>query len=89
MLAVCLDFSKAFDTYGNHEILLRKLGHIGIRGNVESWFKSYLTCRNQTLYISGKKDCKLSIISGVPQGSIFGLLLFIIYIIDEKFLWKP
>ena len=77
--AVCIwiDFRKAFDTT-EHSILLDKLYHYGIRGNALKWFNSYLTNRYQYVnYNNTQSDIK-QLISGIPQGSILGPLLFLI-----------
>ena len=84
-LGIFSDLSKVFDTV-NHKILLKKLQHYGIKGKNLSWFESYLTGRKQYINFeindnNGKTDL-LKIICGVPQGSILGPLLFIIYIND-------
>ena len=84
-LGIFNDLSKVFDTV-NHKILLKKLQHYGIKGKNLSWFESYLTGRKQYINFeindnNGKTDL-LKIISGVPEGSILGPLLFVIYIND-------
>jgi Reverse transcriptase (RNA-dependent DNA polymerase) len=80
-IAIFCDLRKAFDTV-NHKILLKKLHKIGVRGIELKWFESYLSNRKQFVHINGKNSALINILLGVPQGSILGPLLFLIYIND-------
>ena len=86
-LGLLIDPFKAFDT-SNHEILLDKLEHYGVRVITLQWCKSYLSYRKQFVQYNGYSSSSLNITCGVPQGSILGPLLFLVYINDVSHLSK-
>jgi len=80
-LGIFIDISKVFKTI-NHEILLAKFYHCGIRGTAHKWFKSYLSNRKQSTLYENQLFKSVCINYGVLQGSSLGPILFLIYIND-------
>ncbi len=79
-VVLLLDLSAAFDTI-DHEILLKRIqSHCGISGTVLAWFRSYLTGRTQSVVVNGVRSSAITLKHGVPQGSVIGPKLYIIYV---------
>lgn len=87
LLAVFIDFTKAFGTV-NHNILLDKLFHYGIRGSILSWFQNYITNRHQQPSFNGQYSSYSETNIRVSQRSVLGPLLFLLYINDISDIFK-
>ena len=80
--AILLDFSKVFDKV-DHEGLLLKLEHLGIRGPLLNWVRSFLIGRDQRVVVDGVSSSPTEVLSGFPQGTVLGPLFFLVYINDN------
>ncbi len=77
-----MDFSRAFDKVGHEHLLLAKLVHYGITGNTNNWIRSFLSNHKQTLVLEDERSYCGNVTSGIPQGSVLGPCLFLMYMND-------